>query len=50
MNKKCLSWNIFEGLNDLNIITLVTQPKNKNIEKEDEAFKKILRGVETRII
>ena len=44
-----MNWNIFEGLNDWNIITLVTQTKNKNIDKEDEAFRTILRGVETRM-
>ena len=49
INKECLNWNIFEDLNDWNIITLVTQTKNKNIDKEDEAFRTILRGVETRM-
>ena len=44
-----MNWNIFEGLNDWNIITLVTQTKNKNINKENEAFRTILRGVETRM-
>ena len=48
-NKHCLNWNIFEGLNDWNIIKLVTQTKNKNIQKEDEDFKTILRWVETRM-
>ena len=38
-----------ESLNDWNIITLVTQTKNKNSEKEDEAFKTILRRVATRM-
>ena len=27
----------------------MTKTKNKNIEKEDDAFKTILRGVETRM-
>ena len=49
MNKKYLNWNIFEGLNDWNIIILVTQNKNKNIEKGNEDFKTILRRVETRM-
>ena len=49
INKQCLNWNIFEGLKDWNIITLVTQIKNKNIDKEDEAFRTILRGVKTRM-
>ena len=47
MNKKCLNWNIFQGLNDWNIITF--QSKNNNSGKDDEAFKTILRGVETRM-
>ena len=47
-NKQCLNLNIFEGLNNSNIITLVTQTK-KNIEKDCEGFKTVLRGVETRI-
>ena len=45
VNKKCLNGNIFEGLNDWNIITLVIQTKNKNCEKDDETFKIILRGL-----
>ena len=49
MNKKCLNWNIFEDFNVWNIIILVTQDKNKNSENDDEVFKIILRGVETRI-
>ena len=40
---------MFEELNDRNVITLVTQTKIKNIENDDEAFKKILRGVEIRM-
>ena len=44
-----MNWNIFEGLNDWNIITLVTQTKNINSEKDDEAFKIIIRGGETRM-
>jgi len=36
MNKKFLNWNIFEALNNCNIITLVAQTKNKNGEKDDE--------------
>ena len=44
-----MNWNIFEGLNDWNTITLVTQTINKNIDKDDEAFRTILRGVETRM-
>ena len=46
-NKHCLNWNILGDLNDWNIITLVTQTKNKNIERDDEAFTIILRGLET---
>ena len=49
INKKFLNWNIFEGLNDQNIITLVIQTKNKNCEKDDETFKIILRGLQTRM-
>ena len=49
MNKKCLNWNIFKGLNDWNIIALVTQTKNKNSEKDDEEFKTIIRGLATRM-
>ena len=44
-----MNWNIFEGLNDWNIITLVTQTKNENIDKEDELFRTILRGIEIRM-
>ena len=44
-----MNWNIFEDLNDWNIIALVTQTKNKNIDKEDEAFRTILRGVGKRM-
>ena len=46
-----MNWNIFESLNDWNIITLVTQTKtkSKNIQQEDEAFKTILRGTGTRL-
>ena len=29
MNKKCLNWNMFDGLNHWNTITLVTQNKNQ---------------------
>ena len=47
-NKQRFNWNIIEGLNDWDIITLVTQTKNKNIEKDDEVFKTILTGVETK--
>ena len=32
MNKQCLNWNIFEGLNDWNIIPLATQTK-KTVRK-----------------
>ena len=35
----------FEGVNDWNVITLVTQTKNKSIDKDDETFKTVLRGV-----
>ena len=49
MNKKCLNWSIFQGLNVWNIIILVTKTKNKKGEKDDETFKTILRGVETRM-
>ena len=49
MNKKCLNWNKFEGVNDQNVITLVIQTKNKNINKDDETFKTVLRGVQTRM-
>ena len=49
MNKECLNWNFFEGLNDGNIITLVTQTKNKNSEKDDEECRTILSGVETKM-
>ena len=49
VRKKCLNCNTFEGLNDSNIIILVTQTKNENIKKDDEEFKTILRGVETRM-
>ena len=38
---------MFESLNDLNIITLVTTNKN-NTEKGDEEFGTILRRVKTR--
>ena len=48
MNKSCLYWNIFESLNDCNIITLVTTRKN-NTEKDDEVLGIILREVKTRI-
>ena len=44
--KNSLNCNIFEGLNDWNIIILATQTKNENIKKDDEEFKTILRGVE----
>ena len=44
-----MNCNIFEGLNDWNIIILATQTKNENIKKDDEEFKTILRGVETRM-
>ena len=47
MNKKCLNWNIFQALNDWNIITF--QSKNNNSGKDDEAFKIMFRGVETRM-
>ena len=46
VNKNYLYWNIFEALNNWNIITLVTTITN-NTEKDDEAFGTILRGVET---
>ena len=49
MNKNVLNQNYFQGLNDWNVITLVTQTKNKNINKDDEAFKTVLRGVQTRM-
>ena len=39
----------FENLNDWNIITLVTKTKNNNIEKDDETFETILRGVNTNM-
>ena len=48
MNKSCLYWNIFESLNDCNTIILHTTSK-KNTDKDDEAFRTILRGVETRM-
>ena len=49
MHKIFLNWNSFEGLNDCDIITLVTQTKDKNSEKDNESFKIILRGVEIRM-
>ena len=49
VRKKCLNCNTFEDLNDSNIIILVTQTKNENIKKDDEEFKTILRGLETRM-
>ena len=47
-NKGCLYWNIFESLNDWNIIILAATRKN-NTEKDDELFGTILRGVENRM-
>ena len=49
VNKKFLYLNIFEGLNDRNIITLVIQTKTNNSEKDDDIFETILRRVETRM-
>ena len=47
-NKNFLCWNIFESLNDWNIITLVTTSKH-DTEKDDKAFGTILRRIETRM-
>ena len=49
MNKSCLYWNIFESLNNWNIITLNTT-RESSTDKDDEAFGTILRGFETRMI
>ena len=49
MNKSGMYWNIFESLNDWNIITLATTSKNST-EKDYEAFGTISRRVESRII
>ena len=42
-------WNIFDDLNDWNIIILVTETKDNNSEKDDGVFENILREVDTRI-
>ena len=49
MNKIFLDRNIFESLNGWNIIILVIQTKHYKSEKDDEAFKIIISGVETRM-
>ena len=48
MNKNYLYWNMFECINDWNIIILVTTSKN-NTEKDENVIVTILRGVDTRI-
>ena len=47
--QKMFELEYFEGVNDWNVITLVTQTKNKSIDKDDETFKTVLRGVQTRM-
>ena len=42
-------WNIFDDLNDWNIIILVTETKDNNSEKDDGEFENILREVDTRM-
>ena len=49
VNNKYLQWNIFDVLNDWNIILLVTQTKDNNSEKDDGVFETILREVNTRM-
>ena len=44
INKECLNWNIFEGLNDWNIITLVTQTKNKTLIKRMRRLEQFLEA------
>ena len=48
MNKNYLYWNMFECINDWNIIILVTTSKN-NTEKDDEVLGTILRRFENKM-